>query len=269
MALLDQMFAVSYPAVLAEMRKPNNQWADHTGLKALDKFGFIKRINLGDGIEVPIDYRPNPDAAVLASDQDTNSLIATDIISTTQYVIGQLNVPVTWTKMEEVKNPTENQKVGLVRSKLENGIATHDDLFEQLIFTSSVAGGDEFNGLADLVPTSGQGTVGGIDAGVEVFWRNPVDTYTDASDIEAGLLSVWNDILKGSDSDRMPKLLLSGNEPNALYESQLQGQRRYGKENTASGGFDAIFFKNTPWVWSQYGDEKVYFLNPKDYNLLV
>jgi hypothetical protein len=51
----------------------------------------------------------------------------------------------------------------LSKQLLENGINSHDDLIEQLIFTSSTAGGDEFNGLDSLVSTAGTGVVGGID----------------------------------------------------------------------------------------------------------
>ncbi len=63
--------------------------------------------------------------------------------------------------MDEAKNPTEAQKIALVKQLLENGINSHDDLIEQCIFTTSTAGGDELNGLSDLVSTAGTGTVGG------------------------------------------------------------------------------------------------------------
>lgn len=266
---ISQIAAASYPAVLAEMRKPTNQWVENAALRAFQKFGFIKRQAFGENIEVPLDYRPHPDAAVLANDQDANPMIAADILTSAVYSVGQLNVPVTWTKADEVKNPTENQKVALVRSRTENAINTHDDLIEQLIFTSSVAGGDEITGFNTLLPTSGQGTIGGIDANAEAWWRHPVDTYTDGTDIEAGLRAVFNDIAKGSGASIGPKLIISGSDPNALYEAQLQGQRRYGTEDTASGGFDAIMFRNCPWVFSQYGGTTAYILNPKSYKMLV
>jgi hypothetical protein len=70
---IDQITAVSYPAVLAEMRKGANQWAENAALREMEKQGVIKRVNLGPTIEVPLDYRPNPDTAVLASDQDEAS----------------------------------------------------------------------------------------------------------------------------------------------------------------------------------------------------
>jgi len=266
---IEQIAAVSYPAVLAEMRKPENQWAENAALRFLEKMGFVKRINFGETIEAPLDYRANPDTAVLASDQDTAALLKTEVITAASYNVGQLNVPVTWTKGDDAKNPTENQKVALVRSLLENGINSHDDLIEQLIFTTSTAGGDEINGLSSLVPTSGQGTVGGIDAAVETFWRNQADTYVDGSDIEATFTSVFNDCAKGSGSQNQPKLLVSGSDPHALYEGGLTTLKRFADAKEADGGFISLAFRSAKYIYSQYGGTKVYFLNPKNYSLLV
>jgi hypothetical protein len=224
---------------------------------------------LGANIEVPVDYRVNPDTAVLASDQDTASLVKTEVITSAVYDIAQLNVPVTWTKGDDAKNPTESQKIALVKALLENAINSHDDLIEQSIFTSSTAGGTEVNGLDVLVPTSGQGTPGGIDAGTETWWRNPADTYTDGSDIEAAMTSVYNTAAKGSGATLVPKVLISGSTPHSLFESQLQALQRFGDGETAKAGFKALQFKTADYIFSQYGGANIYFLNPKNYNMVV
>ena len=151
------------------MRGAHNQWAENAALKELDRQGFIEKLSFGENIEVPLDYRSNPDTAVLVADQDTASLVNTEVITAAVFDIAQLNVPVAWTKAEEVKNPTDRQKISLTRTKLENGISSHDDLLEQRIFTSSTAGGVEINGLNDLVSNAGTGTVGGIDSSVETW----------------------------------------------------------------------------------------------------
>lgn len=266
---IEQIVAVSYPLVLAEMRKPHNQWVENAALRVLEKMGFIQHASLGENIEAPLDYRPNPDTAVLASDQDTASLLKTEVITSAVYDIAQINVPVTWTKGDDAKNPTENQKIALVKTLLENGINSHDDLIEQSIFTTSAAGGVELNGLDTLVPTTGQGTVGGIDASVETFWRNPADTYTDGTDIEAAMTSVWNEAAKGSGSQLQPKVLISGATPHALYESQLQVLQRFQNVSEADAGFKSIAFKSANYIFSQYGGTSIYFLNPKNYQLVV
>lgn len=266
---IEQISAVSYPAVLAEMRKPANQWVENAALRVLEKNGFIQHTSLGENIEVPVDYRPNPDTAVLANDQDTAALVKTEIISSAVFDIAQINVPVTWTKGDDAKNPSENQKIALVKSLLENAINSHDDLIEQLIFTTSAVGGVEVNGLDTLVPTSGQGNPGGIDASIETWWRNPADTYTDGSDIEAAMTSVFNTASKGSGAQLQPKVVISGSTPNSLFEAQLQAQQRWGDGGSANAGFKALQFKNADYIYSQYGGNNLYFLNPKNYQLVV
>lgn len=267
---IEQIAAVSYPAVVAELRKPANQWAENAALKVLEKMGFVDRISFGETIEAPLDYRANPDTAVLAADQDTASLLKTEVISSASYSVAQINVPVTWSKGDEARNPSDNQKIALVKSLLENGITSHDDLIEQSIFTTSAAGGVELNGLDTLVPTTGQGTVGGIDASVETFWRNTADTYlADGSDIEAAMTETYNDAAKGSGAQLAPKVIISGSAPHVLYESNLQAFQRWGSGEVGDGGFKALKFKGIDYIFSQYGDDKMYFLNPKNYKLVV
>lgn len=266
---IEQIAAVSYPAVLAEMRKAANQWAESAALREMERQGVIQRISLGATIEAPLDYRVNPDTAVLANDQDEASLVKTEVVTAASYAVAQISVPVVWTKGDDAKNPTESQKIALVKQLLENGINSHDDMIERCIFTTSTSGGDELNGLDTLAPTSGQGTPGGISAVTETWWRNPSDTYTDASDIEATFTSLYNSAAKGSGAQLAPKFMISGSTPHALYESGLQSLQRFVDTSEADGGFKILAFKSARYVFSQYGGDNVYFLNPKNYNIVV
>lgn len=266
---IEQISAVSYPAVLAEMRKGANQWAESAVLRELERQGAVKREPLGPTIEAPLDYRANQDAGVMANDQDEAALVKTEVMTSASYSVAQLSVPVVWTKGDEAKNPTENQKINLVKQLLENAINSHDDLIEQAVFTTSTAGGDELVSLADIVPTSGQGTVGGIDAAVETWWRNYADTFVDSSDIEAAMTTVWNRAAKGSGAQLQPKFLVSGADTHALYESTLQTYQRFVDSKEADGGYKVIAFKSARYVFSQYGSTRIYFLNPQNYNLVV
>ena len=265
---VEQIAAVSYPAVLADMRKAANQWVENAALRELEKVGFIQRVSLGENIECPLDYRINPDTAILASDQDSASLLKTEVLTAAVYDIAQLNVPVTWTKGDEAKNPSETQKISLVKGLLENAINSHDDLLETNIFTGSSAGGIETNGLDDLVPTSGQGTVGGISAVTETFWRNQADTFTDGSDIEAAMTELYNACAKGTGGSA-PKILISGSATHALYEGQLQTLQRFNDSESADAGFKKLAFKGASYIFSHKGGTSVYFLNPKNYQMVV
>jgi len=241
---------------------------ENAALREFERQGIIQRVGLGPTIETPLDYRPNPDAAFLGSDLDEASLAKTDIATSASYAVAQLSVPVTWSKGDDAKNPTDNQKFALVKSLLENGIQTHDDLIEQAIFTTTTSGGDEFNGLDTLVPTSGTGTPGGIDASVETWWKNYSDLYYDATDVEAAFTAAWNAAAKGSGSTLAPKLIVSGATPHALFESTQQGLQRYIDKDEANAGFKVLAFKSSRYIFSQYGGSKVYFLNPKSYQIV-
>jgi hypothetical protein len=265
---VEQIAAVSYPAVLAESRKPANQWAENAALRVLEQMGFIDRVSLGENIECPLDYRANPDTAVLASDQDSAALLKTEVITAAVYDIAQVNVPVTWTKGDEARNPSESQKIALVKALLENAISSHDNQIETNIFVGSSAGGVETNGLDDLLPTSGQGTVGGIDASVETFWRNQTDTFVDGSDIEAAMTELYNNCSKGT-GGLAPTVLISGSASHALYESQLQTLQRFVDSKEADAGFKTLAFKGAKYIFSHKGGTSIYFLNPKNYKLIV
>lgn len=266
---VEQIAAISYPAVLADARKPANQWAQNAALAELERQGFIQHVSLGENIEAPLDYRANPDTAIMSSDQDSAALLKTEVVTSAVYDIAQLNVPVTWTKGDEAKNPSETQKIALVKTLLENGITSHDNLLETTLFTTSAVGGVELNGLDTLVPTSGAGTVGGISATTETWWANQADTYTDGSDIEAAMTTVYNACAKGTGATLVPKILISGSTPHALYESQLQTLQRFNDSASADGGFKKLAFKGADYIFSHKGGTSIYFLNPKNFQMVV
>lgn len=251
------------------MRKPANQWMESAATREMERQGAIEHISLGPTIEVPVDYRPNPDTAVLASDQDTASLLKTEVLTSASFTPAQINVPITWTKGDEAKNPTDNQKIALVKSLIENGINSHDDLIEQSIFTDSAAGGDELQGLATICPTSGAGTCGAIDSAVETWWANYSGTYVDDTDIEAAFTVAWNTVSKGSGSSLAPKFMLSGAVPHGVFESTQQALQRWIDKSEADAGFKSLAFHTARYVFSQYGGTNVYFLNPKSFKLVV
>jgi hypothetical protein len=170
---IEQIAALTYEAVLNDKRKAENQWSDNSALEVFEKLGMVVRKSLSDVIEATLDYRRNPGAKFLGSDLEPMSLAKTEVFTAAQYAPSQLSVPVEWSKMDDVKTPSENSKIAFVDGLLENALNSHDDLIEEALFASSTQG---FVGLPGLFATSGQGSVGGIDSGVEVFWRHPADS---------------------------------------------------------------------------------------------
>jgi hypothetical protein len=263
---ISQIVAVSYPAVLAEMRKPANQWAESAFLRELERQGGLIKKSLGATIEAPLDYQRNPNAGFLASDMQATSLSKTEVLTSASYSIAELSAPIVWSKKDEVQNPSENQKIALVKSLLENGIESHDDLIEQYIFQTSTNG---FLGLLTHCPTNGQGSDGGIDASVNAFWRSQQATYVDDTDIEAAFTTVWNACAKGSGAKLVPTLMVSDGPTQALFEGTQQANQRYVDSQELKAGFKVLGFKTSRYVFSQYGSTSVFFLNPKNFQLVA
>lgn len=266
---ISQIKASAFPAIIAENKRAHNNWFAAPALKSMEKMGFISREPLGETIQVPIDYRSNPDAAVLTGDQDTASLVKTEVLTAAEYNIAQLNVPITWTKGDDSKTPSENAKIVFTRQLIENGLASHDDLIEQYLFTTSTGGGVEVNGLSDLVTSDGTGTVGGIVSGTETWFKNVFDSFVDGSDIEAAMTELFDSCSKGSGEANMPTMLLSGSASHALYESQLQSMQRFVGVDDADSGFKTLAFKGAKYIFSHRGGTIVYFLSPKNFKVVV
>ena len=263
---ISQIVAVSYPAVLAEMRKAANQWAESAFMRELERQGAVERKSLGATIEAPLDYQRNPGTAFLTTDLTPTSMTKTEVLTSASYDIAEVSVPVVWSKKDEVQNPTVNQKIALVKSLLENAIESHDDIIEQYIFQTSTNG---FLGLLTHVPTSGQGTDGGIDASTNTFWRNQTNTYVDDTDIESAMTITWNQCAKGSGAKLVPTLIVSDATTQATFEGTQQANQRYVDSQELKAGFKILGFKTSRYVFSQYASTSQFFVNPKNFMLVV
>jgi hypothetical protein len=261
------MVAVSYPAVLADKRKAANQWAESAFMRELERQGAVKRVSLGATIEAPLDYQRNPGTAILATDLQPTSLSKTEVLTSASYDIAEISAPIVWSKKDEVQNPSQNQKIALVASLLENGLDSHDDIIEQALFQTSTNG---FLGLNTHVTIAGTGSDGGIDAGTFTFWANQHNQYTDDTDIEAAFTTTWNQCAKGSGSKLVPTLMVSDGAQQALFEGTQQANQRYVDAEELKAGFKILAFKTARYVFSQYGSSvRVQFLNPKNFQLVV
>lgn len=263
---ISQIVAASYPAVLGSMRKAENQWAESALMRELEKQGAVERKAFGPTLEAQLDYQRNQAAGFRATELETTSLAKTEFATAASFTPAELSSPIVWSMKDEVENPSDNQKIDLAKARMENAINTHDDLVEQALFTTSTNG---FLGLLTHVPTSGQGTDGGINSALDVFWRNQQSTYVDETDIEAALTSCWNACAKGSGSKLMPTFMVSDGPTQAIFEGTQQALQRYGGDEDLKAGFKVLYFKNTRYVFSQYGTSSIFLLNPKSFNLVA
>ena len=267
---ISQLLAVSYPAVQNDRNLPANQWAESAFLNELERQGMIERADLGPTIERTLDWRANSTMAVIGTDLATTSLAtATDVITAASYTPAQVAGWVIWSKGLDMKNPSVNQKIDVVKGLIANAFASHDDVLETTLFTTSSAGGDELQGLDNIVTSDGLGTVGGINASTDAFWRNKVDGYTSGLDLEAGMESLWNRCERGTGSQYKPTLIVSDGQSQALFASTQQTQQRFQGQDLKSS-FTTIAFKTARSVYSKGAPAgKFFFLGNKTYRVFV
>jgi hypothetical protein len=267
---ITQILASSYASVQNDRNLPANQWAESAFLNELERQGMIDRVDFGPTIERTLDWRRNSTMGVLATDLATSSLAtATDVITAASYLPAQVAGWVVWAKATEMKNPTVNQKVDIVKGLIANAFASHDDVLEGTLFVTSIAGGDELQGLDNIVATDGLGTVGGINASTDAFWRNKVDGFTSGLDLEAGMESLWNRCEQGTGSQFKPTLLVSDGQLQALFASTQQAQQRFTGQDLKSS-FTTIAFKTGRYVYSKDAPAgKQYMLGSKTYRVFV
>jgi hypothetical protein len=267
---IKDIVAASYPAVLAEARKPHNQWADSSLLSTMEKMGFVKHVSLGPTIEVPLDYVSNSAGEFLATDITATALTKTSVIGAASYAVAEVSVPIVWTKKDEATNPSANQKIAYVKALLTNGIDTHDGLVETALLAATATQG--FNSLPVLATEDGTGTVGGIIAGTDTMWKNTFYDYGDTITlalVQAGLTAVYNGCSKGSVTTSRPTLCVTSSTQHASYEGLLTPLQRF-EGSSASGAFKSIMFKDVPMIFSsKYTSDSYFFMSPKSLQLIV
>jgi len=269
---VDQALAIAWPSAIADGKRPFNQWSEQALLREMDKQGMIKRMNLGESISVQIDHQANPEAKVMTADDAavfTTSVAKTEVISEAQYDIAEIVSPLAWSEKDENSASGEQAKVSFIASLIDNGNESHNAVLEAGLFATD----GTLLGFDDLIDsTDGGGTVGGINASVDVMWKNQVgDPYTDGDDVEAAMTAVFLACAKGSGSDSAPTLIATGVDGYATYEGALQAFQRFQGGDKASGGFGAVLFKMVPVIYSQYADDAsaFIFLNKKAYSVYV
>jgi hypothetical protein len=272
MAALSQLVTTAYPEVLADARKPHNQWKESAFLRLAEKIGMVKRRPGGSALEYPLDYRKNPDTDILATDFTATATGQTAIFAGSSYDMANIVTPFNWSIADEARwSGDVNRKIDAVKNMIRSAIDSNDDEVELRIFSTST---DGFLGFQNLVPTSGQPNVGGIDGSSATYWRNYASTYAlDGSDLNAKLITMFNTVSKGTGAELSPEVVVSGSTAQSLYEGNLTDLKRFMGEETGDAGFKYLAFKTAKWVFSQYGGtlttNPIYMLNKTSFNIVV
>lgn len=266
-----QLVASTYDAVVNERNQAADQWSDTSALNHLEKIGGVKRVTPGATLQMSLDYRANSGADFLATDTTATSTSKTDVLTATGPSWATLVVPTNWSFTDEALN-NGDAKIDLLASLADNAIATHDYTIEQALFATT-GGTDGFQTFVDLFSEDGTGTVQGIVAGTETWWKNQFKDW--GTDTGATLLADYNTLYfscaKGS-SGRQPNVVIANSTLYGSFLAALTPQQRFMDPRTATSGFAAVKLINADYIYSSVitsAQDSAWMFNTNDTALFV
>jgi hypothetical protein len=266
-----QLVATTYDAIANERNKAADQWSDSSCLNHLERIGGVKRVSPGATLQLSLDYRANAGADFLATDTTATSTTKTDVLTATAPSWATLVVPTNWTITDEILNNGE-AKIDLIASLVDNAIATHDYTIEAAMFATT-GGTDGFNTFIDLFSEDGLGTVQGIVAGTETWWKNQFKDW--GTDTGATLLADYNTLYfscgKGS-LGRQPNVAVANSTLYGAFLAALQANQRFVDTRAATAGFQQVKLINADYIYSSVittSQDSAFLFNTNDTALFV
>jgi hypothetical protein len=240
----------------------DNIFKDLVLLNHLNEKGRVRVEEGGTQIIEPLMYAVN-DTVATYSGYDTIDLTPQDGISAAEYDWKQMAASIAISGIEEAKNRGTEAIIKLLNAKIMQAEMSLKSTLNAQLF-GSAAGGNDFNGLGNIVGTQNN-TVGGINSTTNTWW-NPTQATTMAATLSlTNMADVYNRASKGSD---VPDIIVTNTSLFEKYESLLTNQVRYQDVAKANAGFHNLMFKQTPIVFDlelavDTSDAPMYFLNTK------
>lgn len=259
------------------LRDFQNDFADNVTdknalLTAMKDVGGIKLKTGGESIQQQLAYAENSTFQYY-SGYETLDVSASDTLTSASYDWKQAAVNITISGLERRQNSGEAQIIDLVTSRTKVAMMTMANNINVGLYSDGTgSSGKQIGGLQLIVaddPTTG--TVGGIDASTQTFWRNVAyDATTDggaaasASNIIKYMNTVYNQLTRGTDK---PNLIVADQNYYNFYQQALQSIQRVNVNEgavakMASSGFAALDYLGVPVVLdNDIPTNHMYFLN--------
>lgn len=218
----------------------------------------------GLSIREPLMYALNNTVASY-SGYDTIDVTPQDGIGYAEYPWRSIAGSVTISWEDELKNNGTKAVLKLLQAKLDQLELTFTEKFNQMFFGDGTGnGGKDFLGLQALINNSG--TVGGIDSGVETWWRSVVDANLNIATNINELNTLFNSVIRGADRPDFEITTQAGYEK---YETLASPNIRFQSTQLAELGFDSLAHKNAEIVFDAYCPAGNWFiLNSKHLKLI-
>lgn len=228
-------------------------------LEHLNSRGRVVVEEGGTSIVEPLVYAQN-DTVGSYSGYDAIDLTPQEGISAAEYQWKQMAASIAISGIEEAKNRGTEAIIKLLNAKVMQAEESLKESLNDMLFASSAPGnnGKDFQGIGYLIGTTG--TIGGIDASANSWWRSYVDSSAGAL-TAAQMTTAYNTASRGND---VPDLVVTTLTLFGKYESLLTSNVRYQDVTKANLGFQNLMFKQTPVVFDvSCPTGEMFFLNSK------
>ncbi|MER8745876.1 phage major capsid protein [Mesorhizobium sp. M1004] len=241
-------------------------------LNRLKKKNKIRNLDGGTEIQVQLEYAENSTYQRYAG-LDTLNTNGSDVVTSAKFDWAQVALHVVSSGKELRQNSGKFAMINLVKTKKGNALKTAANNFSVDLYSDGSLS-NQIGGLANILQTNGQGTVGGIDSATWTFWRNKfleatgtnlaaTPSAANAISFKADMNRLWLSLTRGVDK---PDLITFSHDFYSLYEIGEQQLQRYMDADMAQSGFiglkyktaDVIFDDNTNFTTTA---EKGYFIN--------
>ena len=235
-------------------------------LNRLKKKGKVINLDGGSEIQVPLEYGENGTYQRYGG-YDTLNTGGSDIVTSAKYDWAQIALHVTSSGAELRKNAGKSQMINLVKTKKANVLKTAANNFSVDVYSDGSLA-NQINGLAQIIQSNGQGTVGGIPAATWAFWRNKfleiagTNAWTKDT-LKQEFNKLWLALSRGADK---PDIVVLSHDFYSTYEAGEQQLQRYMDADLAKAGFGTLKYKSSDVIFDDNTNftttaEKGYFLN--------
>lgn len=253
-----------------------SQISEHNALLWLmERGGNMRPSDGGRSIVRQLEYGQNKTVQRFRGLQKLN-VEGSTILTSCVYDYVQMSVHVTASNREINQNSGENAMLDLAEIKRKNALESAANTFA-IDLHGDGSLDEQINGLQNFVQTTGQGTIGGINAADEVWWRNRVQDVGDPSEDFSNPTEVAGRYIKRALDKMLLQITIGKQRPNVLlmshdfyscFEQWFDERTRYEDKSMADAGFQNIKYKGIPIVFDENANfgsnaEKCYLLNWK------
>jgi len=225
-------------------------------LKRLKQKSYEK-IDGGTSIMVPLNYATTT-ASGWFTGADSLSTADNENISAAEYSWKQIYANITVTRLDELKNSGDAQKISLVKSKVQIAEKTILDTMGTAVYNDGTTN-NALVGLRAIVSASS--TVGGIAQSTNSWWSAQVDSSTTTFSLTA-LQTQYNACSVDNDA---PTVIMATRANYNRFYGTLQPQQRFMDSETAKAGFSSLMFNGTPFIADSHCPTSHIFLLNENY----